>query len=114
MINVSIVLQKENRKDDIINMRVDGDETHVTYKDGDRPGCYRFSLDHHDAYQYVSELLLGLAHDVEPFDYIQIIPCTGPSILYHVWELENLEMRELVLSQVHNSLCGEVTYNRYG
>ena len=114
MINVSLVLQRKDRADDTILMSVRGEETRITYKDGDRLGSYRFSLEHSDAYNYVSELLMGLSRDADPFDYIQVIPCTGPSILYHIWELENPDIRDIILSQVHTSLCGEVVYNHYG
>lgn len=114
MINVTLVLQKKGRGDDVITMSNSQDMTFITYRDGDRKGRYEFNLDQHDAYTYVSEFLLGLSHDMDPFDYIQVIPCIGPSILYNIWELENETIRDLILSQIHTSLCGEVRYNRYG
>ena len=114
MINVSFVLQKKGRRDDTISMSVvNHHETFIKYRDGDRKGHYEFTLDHADAYQYVVELLTTLARDADPFDYIQVMPCTGPSVLYHIWELENETLRDTILGQVHTSLCGEVTYNHY-
>ena len=114
MINVSFVLQKKGRRDDTIAMSVVSQhETFIKYRDGDRKGYYEFTLDHADTYQYVTDLLTTLVRDVDPFDYIQVMPCTGPSVLYPICDLDNDTLRDAILSQVHTALCGEVVYNRY-
>ena len=114
MINVSFVLQKKGRRDDTIIMSVvNQHETFIKYRDGDRKGYYEFTLDNADTYQYVVELLTTLVRDVDPFDYIQVLPCTGPSVLYHIWELEDTNLRDAILGQVHTALCGGVVYNQY-
>lgn len=113
MPSTSIVLQKRGRGDDVIRLIPRGSLVSVEYRDGDRKGCYEFTLSHSTTHEYVSNLLDALVVDAEPFEYIQILPCTGPSILFYIWDLDG-KVRNLVTEMINMSICGSVTYNSSG
>ena len=113
MVKTCIWLQKKDRKDDRIVMTPRGDYVDVEYRDGDSKGTYTFELHREDATLYICDLLLSLPKDVDPFDHIQITTPTGPSVLYNIWELSDLEMANIIQRQISRSLRGEVYYNRF-
>jgi hypothetical protein len=107
-----ICLQRKNRGDDVIIMTPEEDSVHFTYRDGDRKkGSYKFTLSRDEASSYVYELFISLPRDADPFEFIQVIPCTGPSILYHIWELEEDNLKDIIHDQISRSLCGNVVYS---
>jgi hypothetical protein len=113
MARTSIHLEKRGRKDDVILMTPRGDYVEFNYRDGDKPGSYTFELHKTEATEYISDLLTSLAHDADPFEYIQVTTPTGPAVLYNVWELADEDMSETIQNQIHRGLCGEVYYNRF-
>lgn len=113
MARTSIHLEKKGRKDDVIIFTPRGDYVEVSYKDGDKPGTYTFELHREEITMYISDLLLGLSKDADPFEYIQVTPSTGPAVLYNTWELADYTMADVIQRQISRSLHGEVYYNRF-
>lgn len=45
---------------------------------------------------YISDMLKTLRHDTAPFEYVQVTTSIHPSVLYHVADLDNPEIRYLI------------------
>ena len=88
-------ITKDNR-DDIL--RIFDDEVHcdlyrVVFKPHDQVGSNEMSLGYEDLQDYVSTILKSMERDNDPFEYIQVTTMVHPSVMYHVCELENRDIR---------------------
>lgn len=100
-----LFLQKARQKDDIVQfdrVQSDPDRIRVTYRDGTarRRGTYQFYIAREAVNDYVSDLLFGLRHDAEPFEYVQVMTAITPSILYHVADLDDADIRSNIRTTV--------------
>lgn len=108
MMTAALFLQKSGQKDDIIQFErsANPNQIHVTYHDGNsrrHPTVFRFSIPAHAVSDYVSDILFGLRHDMEPFEYIQVTTAIGPSILYHVADISDPDIRSNIRTTVSAS-----------
>lgn len=88
-------ITKDNR-DDIL--RIFDDDKHadmyrIVFKPHDAKGINEMYLNYHDLQDYVSTILKSLERDNDPFEYIQVTTQVHPSVLYHVCELEDRDVR---------------------
>lgn len=98
-------LQKTGQKDDIIQFIRDSEDPGrvcVTYRDGNvrKHRAFHFHIGTQFVSNYVSDILFGLRHDADPFEYVQVLTVTGPSILYHVMELDEDDVRANIRTTV--------------
>lgn len=112
MILATIFLQKEGQRDDIITFHPDdnGDDiVWVKYRDGTDSKNRRtvFYLHKEKVSDYVSDILFGLRNDSEPFEFIQVMTAIGPSILYHIVDLDDQDVRANIRTTISGacSLC---------
>lgn len=101
-----IILQRQHRDDDSIRfdrLSSDPDRVQVTYRDGDSSveRDFVFHISRDSVSSYVSDVLFGLRHDTDPFDYIQVLTVTGPSILYTIPDLDDQDIRANIRTTIH-------------
>lgn len=81
-----------DKKDDIVlfeRTTNESDTIRVKYTPGDVRVSYNFTLNRDGTHKYISNLLSSLTRDVDPWHKIQIAPANGPSIMYHMSELQD-------------------------
>lgn len=104
MILATLFLQKDGQRDDIINFHSDdnGDGVvWVKYRDGGAGGKrYVFYLHKEQVSDYVGDILFGLRHDSDPFEFVQVMSTIGPSVLYHVSDLDDPDVRANIRTTV--------------
>lgn len=53
----------------------------------------RFYMNEKDTINHVSEILKSLENDADPFEYVQVMSWIQPSVMYHVFDLEDRNIR---------------------
>lgn len=69
----------------------------------------RFTASYSSTLQYVEDILLSLQHDTEPFELVQMITAIHPTVLFHVADMCDCEIRRILMNQVRDSLRFDVT-----
>jgi hypothetical protein len=64
----------------------------------------RFHMGRHLITNYIGDLLKSFNHDTDPFDYIQISTSIHPSVMYHISDLGNPEVRHLIEDMVYTAI----------
>ena len=98
--------ERREREDDVIRIYATdcNDLFRVTFLAMDMKRSNQFFATRHWATQYVSEVLSTLVHDTDPFNAVQVDTAIHPSILYHVGDLDDWEIRRLVEHTVDSAL----------
>lgn len=93
--------------DDILRVyETDSPETfRLTFKPTDytrRQNEFQYSK--HQTMCYISDILKSLAHDIDPFDRIQVTTSTQPAVMYDILDLEEERIRHLIEDMIHRDL----------
>jgi hypothetical protein len=67
---------------------------------------YVFILSRGGVRRYLGNIFQSLQLDMDPWEKVQISPVTGPSIIYHVGDLEDAE--ELIMDTIDGLLYMDV------
>ena len=111
MLKATIYIQRRDGKgsedDDIIRFFDDDeyrDTVRVVYSTPElnKNASFYFTLPR--AITYLSDLLKTLRHDSSPFEHVQVTTAIHPSILYHVSDLDNDEIRYLIEDTVDTAI----------
>lgn len=105
LLSIWLISENSERRDDKIEFHrgEDAEEMlEVTYTPGElRKTSYTFSLARQGVQRYLYNILYSLRRDQDPWDKIQVSPATGPSIMYHVCDLDEVEQSILdIIDQV--------------
>lgn len=114
---VSLFLQKPGQKDDILHFdrfSEDPDRIRVTYYDGsdDRDYRYVFYMPTSAIGNYIGDMMFGLRHDIDPFECIQVTTAITPTILYHVKDLDDEDVRANIRTTIQAASSLHVTSSR--
>ena len=93
--------------DDIIRIFEDDDYHEmyrVVYSAPDMKRKSTFYMTKTRVLTYVSDILKSLRYDAVPFEAVQVTPAIFPSVVYHVAELDDSNVRHLILDVVDTSL----------
>lgn len=97
--------------DDVLRIS-DDDEYHETYKiefnPGNGAGQYRYYLTLSPLMTYISNLLRAMPFDADPFEYLQVDTQMHPTVLYHISDLDDREIRHLVEDTVETALVRSI------
>lgn len=90
------LIQHDNRPDDIIEINRGAHATETVtlrYIPGDSKhgSIYTFSLTRSGVRRYLENLLYSISKDQDPFEKIQMSSSMGPSIIYHVSDLDDVQ-----------------------
>ena len=69
----------------------------------------RFKASYSSTLQYVEDILASLQYDTEPFELVQIMTAIHPTVLFHVADLWNPDIRNVLMNQVRDSMRFDVT-----
>jgi hypothetical protein len=111
----NLYIQKSGRPDDeieIFTSNVPG-MYKVVYipNDSASKSKYSFFMSQERVLDYIANVLRTLSTDVEPFDYIQLQSMTAPSVLYNIADLEDRELRMLIIESIRYALEAHPTKN---
>lgn len=98
-------------EDDILNVVEDTtSDTYyrLTFRPWDLKKAAEFYLDTEDTLDYIRTLLRTLTYDTTPFEEIQVDTVIHPSILYHVSDLDNYDIRRDVMNTIGDALRHDV------
>ena len=93
--------------DDVIQVYEDADFAEmyrVTFLPAGAKKASEFYLDGGRTVAYISTILKSLTYDTDPFEKIQVDTAIHPSIMYHVSELDDREVRHLIEDAIEAAL----------
>lgn len=76
----------------------------VAYETPDHKYTKTFVASRSTVLQYVEDTLKTMRHDVHPFENIQVNSCIHPAVLYHVSDMDDCDIRDLILNTICDSL----------
>jgi hypothetical protein len=108
-LRVSFYIQRSGtgKKDDILSIYEDDSYLEMyrfVYQAADLHRKHTFYLPRSKVIPYVSDLLKSLTHDIEPFEAVQVSSSIFPSVVYHVSDLDDPDVRHLIEDMVSTSL----------
>lgn len=111
MLKATLYIQRSNApsvdSDDIIRLYEDDDireMVRIVYSTPELRKGTAMYVPAPRAMAYISDLLKTLRHDSQPFEYVQVTTAIHPSILYHVSDMDNYEVRHLIEDTVEVAL----------
>ena len=110
MLKVTLNIQRANgpsSTDDVIHMYDDDefrDMVRIVYSTPEWKKSSEFYLPISKAVDYIHSTLKTLTHDSQPFEYVQVSTSIHPSVLYHVADLDDCEVRYLIEETVESVL----------
>lgn len=97
----------ESRGDDIVQISPSDDYVDmfmIRYSTPELKKKRVFYMTRSKVLAYVSDLLKSLTHDIEPFEAVQVSTSIHPSVVYHVADLDDAEVRRLIEDMVDMSM----------
>lgn len=80
----------------------------VVYRTPDYSNKKTFTTTEHRVLDYIEDIFAGLRRDADPFEYIQVDSVIHPSILFHVSDLDDTDVRELILGMIRSAMRMDV------
>lgn len=96
----------DEREDDILRIfDTDcNDLFRITFRANDMKRANEFMASRSWAVQYISEILHTLIHDTDPFESIQVDTAIHPTVLYHVMDMDEGYVRQLIEDTIDSVL----------
>ena len=110
MHNARILFARKNKgcahDDSIIISAVKGcpEMFNVSYMSPEFNKERRFTASYSSTLDYVADILSSLQYDTEPFELVQLITAIHPTVMYHVADMSDYEIRSILMNQVRDSL----------
>jgi hypothetical protein len=111
MLKATIYVQRKNsngvEEDDLIRFYEDSDYqemVRIKYTSPEVTKDATFYLPVSRAINYLDDVLKTFRHDADPFEYVQVSTQIHPSVLYHVSDLDNTEIRHLIEDTVEAAI----------
>jgi hypothetical protein len=97
----------DSSSDDILRIYEDDDYLEmyrIVYTAPDLKKDNAFYMTKTKVVAYIHDLLKSLTHDAIPFEALQVTPSIFPSVVYHVSELDDPDVRYLIEDVIETSL----------
>lgn len=114
MLKASIHLTRADKTaehDDMITI-LECDDTRdlfkVVYRTPDYKKRKAFVTSEHRVLDYVEDIIASLRRDADPFEYVQVDTVIHPPILYHVSDLDEKDVRSLILTVIRTAMRMDV------
>jgi len=104
--------QGSRANDDIITVRRVAEYPgifQVTYNSPDFTFGKTFTSHGNSVCTYIEDSLTSMTHDTDPFENIQVSTVVHPSVLYHVSDMDNCDVRELILHMIRDAMRFDVS-----
>lgn len=115
MYTTGILFTRKDRgpvHDDGITISAHGGSTdifEVVYRSPELKMDRKFLASFSGVLSYIDDTLTSMRYDNDPFEKIQLLTVIHPSVLYHVSDMDDDEVRNLILNMVRDSLRYSVT-----
>lgn len=76
----------------------------ITYRSPGFKMDRRFLASFPTTLNYLEDILTSMRHDTDPFEYIQILTNIHPDILYHMSDMDESMVRDLILDMIRDSM----------
>ena len=76
----------------------------VVYRSPELRSDRKFIASFSGVLSYVEDVLTSMRHDIEPFENIQMMTVIHPSVLYHVSDMDESMVRDLILNMARDSM----------
>lgn len=108
LLSIWLIHSGDNEDDKIEFIRGErAEETlRVEYSPGESRTKYVFILSRSGVRRYLGNLFQSLQLDQDPWEKVQISPVTGPSIMYHVSDLNDAE--DIIMETIDGLLYTDV------
>jgi hypothetical protein len=107
MLKSTFFIQRSSGGDDIIRMFEEEHEmVRIVYTSPEfhkKKGREMF-VTMSKAVDYIGDLMKSLRYDTQPFEYFQVTTAIHPSVVYHVSDLDNFEVRHLIQDMTEMAL----------
>lgn len=92
-------IQKTGQSDDVITIQSCCGSTlfSVKYSPNDTKTVYHFMMDRRRTLEYVYNMLDTLSRDTDPFDHVQLTTRVSPSVVYHISDLNDEDVCDMVM-----------------
>jgi hypothetical protein len=110
MLKATLYIQRTNgpsSADDVIHMYDDDefrDMVRIVYSTPEWKKSSEFYLPIPKTLDYIHTTLKTLTHDSQPFEYVQVSTTIHPSVLYHVSDLDDGDVRYLIEETIETAL----------
>jgi hypothetical protein len=81
----------------------------VVYRSPDMSSDRMFLASFSDVLKYIDNTLTSMRHDVDPFENIQLLTVIHPSVLYHVSDMDDSSIRDLMMEIIRDSMRYTIT-----
>lgn len=101
----------DDRPDDVLTVYPTDSRSsfRVVFKPGDFETKQNvMHMSYYEVQRHVRNVLNSLRYDTDPFERIQVILPAAPSVFYHVSDLDDVEIRELIYDMLEDALDAEV------
>jgi hypothetical protein len=106
-------IYKDGRNDDVIEVHSTNrfNLFRVKYVASEYDGKFynETVLSRNNVLDRIHNILKSLQYDVDPFEQVQIMGCLSPSILYHVGDMSDEDIRALIDDVLYDELSSQVT-----
>ena len=105
------LIAKDDRADDkmeFFRSERASETMRVKYSPGDSQSgsTYTFILSREGVRRYLGNIFRSLQLDMDPWEKVQISPVTGPSIMFHIGDLDDAE--EMIMDTIDSLLYTDV------
>ena len=80
----------------------------VTYRNPELKTDRKFLASFSTLLHYVEDILMSMEHDMDPFEDIQVSTNIHPDVFYHVSDMDDSTIRELILNMIRDSMRFDV------
>lgn len=81
----------------------------VTYRTPELKTDRKFLASFSTVLHYVEDILTSMEHDMDPFEHIQVLTSIHPNVFYHVADMDDDSIRQLILNMIRDSMRFDVT-----
>lgn len=82
---------------------------HVRYDSPEYTFSKTFMSSFSGVISYIEDTLASMRYDTEPFEHIQINTTIHPPVMFHVSDLDDCEIRSLIVNMVSDSMRFGIT-----
>jgi hypothetical protein len=102
---------RDSRPDDVLTVRFTDTRNsyRVVYKSGDwetRTNVVHMSYG--EVQRHVRNILNSLTYDTDPFERVQVFLPAAPSVFYHVSDLDNEDVRDLIYDMIEDAMDADL------
>lgn len=102
---------RDSRPDDVLTVYFTETRNsyRVVYKSGDwetRKNVVHMS--YYEVQRHVRNILNSLRYDTDPFERVQVLLPAAPSVFYHVSDLDDVDVRDLIYDMIDDALDADV------